>query len=70
MNLNHNEMCLFEEDAFLEVYKVIYDEVLTHLLSENDQNSMSADELILSFYDMFENSKKMIVFESDNDTPV
>jgi len=55
---------LFDLPTFEAIHKSLYHQVLSHLL-EDDVDFSKAEEFILSFYSIFEHSKKLILFEAE-----
>lgn len=57
---------LFDPKSFENIHNSLYEQVLSHLIATSDCDVAAADAFVLDFFEVFENSKKMIVFEPDD----
>lgn len=56
---------LFAPKSFENIHNSLYEQILSHLIATSDCDVADADNFVLDFFEVFENSKKMIVFEPD-----
>lgn len=56
---------LFDPKSFESIHNSLYEQILSHLIATSDCDVSDADSFVLDFFEVFENSKKMIVFEPE-----